>query len=104
MPGPRYTARPRPHPVARLAEAIGLDPTDPCLTSKLTLRLGLDRSWVKRCRRLGLTTIGADLWATRAGLHPANVWADWAPCADDDDLDFDDHEAIAPHPSEKMPA
>lgn len=80
----RFT-RDRPYPVAALARAIGLDADDPHLTSKLVARLGLDRRWVRRCRRLGLTVAGADHWATLCGLHPAQVWPEWGAELGEDD-------------------
>lgn len=67
----------RPYPVADLAAALGLRAEDPRLTSKLALTLGLNRGWVLRCRRLGLTEQQADEWATRAGIHPGDVWPRW---------------------------
>lgn len=91
----RYRAVPRPFDVNDLAHALGLDPTDPCLTSKLVLRLGLDRRWVKRCRRLGLTVTSADHWATLARLHPADVWPHWT---DDLALELDTDDWYADDP------
>jgi hypothetical protein len=69
--------RPRPLGVDALARALGLSPADPRLSSKLARRLDLDRGWVLRCRRFGLTSRQADRWAIRAGLHPDDVWPDW---------------------------
>lgn len=76
----------RPYPVATLARALALDPADRTLTSQLVLRLRLDRRWVRRCIRLGLTSAGAEHWATLAGLHPTQVWAGWT-----DDIEPDEH-------------
>lgn len=69
--------RARPYRVADLAEAIGLNPGDPKLTSQLVRRLGMSRGWVLRCRTLGLTEAQADEWAIRAGIHPGDVWDRW---------------------------
>lgn len=67
----------RPYPVAALAVAMGLDPDDPHLTSRLVTTLGLERSWVRRCRQVGLSARSADHWAARAGLHADIVWPGW---------------------------
>lgn len=86
----RYT-QDRPYPVDTLARALGLNPHHPTLTSQLVTRLHLDRRWVRRCRRLGLTSTGAEHWATRAGLHPTQVWAGWSvDLGDPDDWYSDD--------------
>lgn len=68
----------RPYSVDVLARAIGLSPDDPELTGKLARRVGIDRRWVRRCRRIGLTSESADRWATACGLHPAWVWPSWS--------------------------
>lgn len=74
----RARMRPRPYPVDALVVAIGLDPNDPWLTSKLVAVLDLDRAWVRRCRQVGgLTAQSADRWASKAGLHPGIVWPQW---------------------------
>lgn len=70
----RQLERPRPYPVDRLAVAVGLHLSDPHLTSKLAITLGMNRGWVRRCRTLGLDEEQADRWACRAGIHPADVW------------------------------
>lgn len=66
------------YPVDTLVTVLGLDPGDRQLTATLARRLGMDRSWVRRCRREGLTSAGAEHWATRLGLHPARVWRAWS--------------------------
>jgi hypothetical protein len=73
----RY-CRSRPYSLDALVAAIGLCPNDPELTGKLAAAVGLDRRWVRRCRRIGLTAEGADRWATAVGLHPSWVWPSWA--------------------------
>lgn len=65
----------RPYPLTPLAHALGLDPHD---TQALANAVGIHRSWIKRVRRLGLTEQQADHWATRAGLHPLDIWPRWA--------------------------
>lgn len=91
----RFT-EPRSFPVENLARAMGLDPNAWDLTNQLQVRLGLERSWVRRCRRHGLTAKGADHWATLAGLHPDIVWPGWwddpgdtSPMPDEDDPPVD---------------
>lgn len=69
-PGPTL----RPYPVADLARAIGLNPTD---TQALSLALGVGRRWIRRYRDAGLTERQADDWACRAGIHPCDVWPRW---------------------------
>lgn len=66
--------RRKPYPVAPLAEALGLRLDDPHLTGRLALHLDMNRGWVRRCRRLGLTAEQADVWAARAGLPSSYVW------------------------------
>ncbi len=67
----------RPFPVGPLAGRLGIRADDPELVARLAVRLDLNAGWVRRCRALGLTLAQADEWATRAGLHPAEVWASW---------------------------
>lgn len=69
------TAGRRPYPLTSLAHALGIHPNN---TQALANAVGIDRSWVKRVRHLGLTKTQADHWATRAGLHPLDVWPRWA--------------------------
>lgn len=75
----RGTQAPRNYPISRLASAIGIDPDDPYLRSKLARALNLDPSWVRRCLQDGrmLTACSADHWAARAGLHADIVWPGW---------------------------
>lgn len=68
----------RPFPVDALAVRLGIPRDDATLVARLALRLDMDAGWVHRCRRLGLTLGQADEWATRVGLHPANVWPAYA--------------------------
>ena len=93
----------RPYPVDDLVAAMGLDPTDPHLTSRLVLALGMDRSWVRRClRQVGLSCRTADHWAARAGLHPDIVWPGWwddptdtDPLPDEDDPPLEELDPIS---------
>lgn len=64
----------RPYPLAPLAAALQLPLED---TAGLAAAVRVDRRWVKRARHTGLTERQADMWATRAGLHPRNVWPLW---------------------------
>lgn len=36
--------------------------------------LGLEKRTVSRAREEGLSTLQADRWATRAGVHPVEIW------------------------------
>lgn len=92
----------RPYPVYALVIAMGLDPNDPQLTSRLVLALGIDRSWVRRCRQVGLSCRTADHWAARAGLHADIVWPGWwddpadtDPMPDEDDPPIDELQPIS---------
>lgn len=67
----RIPKDPRPFPLAPLARRLGLEPI---ATSALSLRLGIDRRWIKRYRILGLTLRQADEWCRRVDVHPAEVW------------------------------
>lgn len=106
----RGTRAPREYPIAALAAAMGIDPTDPHLKSRLARALGLDPSWVRRCLQdeAKLTATTADHWASRAGLHADIVWPGWwddptevdAP-AGEDDPPLDD---LEPAPAEKLAA
>lgn len=101
----RGTRAPREYPIAALAAAMGIDPQDPHLKSRLARALGLDPSWVRRCLQdeAKLTATTADHWAARAGLHADIVWPGWwddptdvdAP-PDEDDPPLDDLEPITP--------
>lgn len=103
----RARMRPRPYLIEPLVVAIGLDPGDPRLTSRLVAVLGIDRGWVRRCRQVGgLTAQGADRWASRAGLHPGIVWPQWwDDPADVDALPGEDDpalEELAPIPAQRL--
>lgn len=67
----------RPYPVEDLAPVLGIAATDEKLTSKIALALGLNRTSVRRYRRLGLTRDQAEAWAERAGVRPETVWGAW---------------------------
>lgn len=71
----------RPFPVAPLARRLGISVGGPRWAAQLSDAVGVDRRWIYRYREWGLTRRQADEWATRAGVHPAEVWATW------DDLD-----------------
>jgi hypothetical protein len=61
----------RPFPVAALARALNLAPTD---TDAIAAQLHLNRRTINRYRTLGLTLTQADEWSRRAGLWPGSVW------------------------------
>lgn len=66
--------QPRPFTVTALARAVGIDPAH---TSRLALRLRIDRRNIMRYRAWGLTVQQADEWAAKVGLHPAEIWPLW---------------------------
>ncbi len=60
----------RRYPLDALVEASGLS------EAALGRRVGLSGSTLKQARAVGLTEVGADRYAVRAGLHPWTVWPD----------------------------
>jgi uncharacterized Zn finger protein (UPF0148 family) len=66
----------RRYPLSSLVEASGLT------EAAFGRSVGLSGSTLKKARTSGLTESAADRYATRAGLHPFEVWEDWGlePC------------------------
>ncbi len=75
----------RPYPVEDLAPVLGISRDDERLTSKIARALGLNRTTVRRYRRIGLTREQAEAWSARADAHPASVWARWEQGDDGDE-------------------
>lgn len=104
---PNRRRAPRIYPIDSLARALGINPEDPMLKSRLANALHLEPSWVRRCLQDEpmLTAQAADHWAARAGLHADIVWPGWEddPATDDldplpgeDDPPIDECEPISP--------
>ena len=49
----------------------------PSADSALARIIGVTRASVCQSRRRGLSEAQADLYATRAGFHPAQIWDGW---------------------------
>lgn len=61
----------RRFPLAPLLEVTGLT------MAQLNARIRMGGDTYRRVQTEGLSELVADRWATRLGLHPAEVWTDW---------------------------
>jgi hypothetical protein len=63
--------QPRQYPIGPLLEQTGHTP------SSLGAHVGASGTDINRAAEHGLTVSQADMWATRWGFHPAEIWAAW---------------------------
>jgi hypothetical protein len=103
-----HARQPRPYQLDALAHALGIPPD---ATGTIAQHLDIDRRWVRRIQRMGLTARQADHWAARAGLHADIVWPGWwddptdtDPLPDEDDPALDEVDPITPERLEALRA
>lgn len=69
-------------PLLNILAERGIEPTH----SQLWEAIGLSGGSLRQARERGVVGPSADKYATRAGLHPAEVWPSWFADAEEDDL------------------